>query len=207
MYISVFFHQKQLQIFQCRISTPFFLEKLDERAIFTKEDKMSTCQGFRKLANGFTEFGCMFWKGCLEKKIINNKKRKHFDPIFELWQVVMGRMTFNKTAVLRKNYLKTLRKEYLKTLRKNYPKTLRKNDLKTLRKSTLKHAAQKFLSWRKSILWVKGRLEFYRKFIRLGALTRRQDCFNFHMLGEIVMLARCKNQMFGEDSQRTSFQS
>ena len=82
---------------------PFFLEKLDERAIFTKEDKMPTCQGFRKLANGFTEFGCMFRKGCLEKKIINYKKRKHFDPICELWQVVMGRMTFNKTAILRMN--------------------------------------------------------------------------------------------------------
>ena len=77
---------------------PFFLEKLDERAIFTKKDKMPTCQGFRKLANGLTEFGCMFRKGCLEKKIINYKKRKHFDPISELWQVVMGRMTFNKTA-------------------------------------------------------------------------------------------------------------
>ena len=110
----------------------FFLEKLDERSIFTKEDRMSTCQGFRKLANGFTEFGCMFWKGCLEKKIINYKKRKHFDHIFELWQVVMGRMTLNKTAILRENYLKTL---YLK----NCLKTLRKNYLKHLGKMTLKH--------------------------------------------------------------------
>ena len=63
------------------------------------------------------------------------KKEKHLDPIFELWQVVMGRMTFNKTAILRKKYLKTLRKEYLK----NCVKTLRKNYLKHLGKMTLKH--------------------------------------------------------------------
>ena len=97
----------------------FFLEKLDERAIFTKETRCQLVRVSESWQMDSLNLAACFEKVACRRTSSVTKKENTLIPFWTIWQVVMGRMTFNKTAILRKNYLKTLWKKYLKHLGRN----------------------------------------------------------------------------------------